>query len=187
MTRRHAVWLALAVSLGMHAWADAPLGRTASAGPGITAAQRQGYARDLIQSGDRAYKRHRYSKAERDYGNSAANQPSAHAYILYGDSHWRAVVQYNEKRPPNNAAGCQWGMRQLAGTMPRDVAQTYDRGFALARQTGDQAVLSAPWFTRAEEIARCLHALAPRLRAYPEGACIDPEPIRQCLGAPLLT
>jgi hypothetical protein len=146
-------------------------------------------ARRLNAEGDRAYKRQRYRAAFTAYANSYPNAPTAHAYIMAGDSHWRDVVQYQaqKSRPPaQEGRRCRLDNSHFAHDLAADVAQHQAVGLALAARDNDRRFLDSTLYRRARESTACLQAMAQHYAAEPPTSCIDLDRLRRCLGAPLI-
>jgi hypothetical protein len=61
-------------------------------------------AHHLNADGDKAYRRKDYPAAFTAYSNSYPNAPTAYAYIMAGDAHWRSVLQHQTQ----DAARGRW-------------------------------------------------------------------------------
>jgi len=145
-------------------------------------------ARGLNADGDRAYKKRNYKAAFRAYANSYPNYPNAHAYILTGDAHWRAVVHYHEseaRRLARDRLACV-DNNDFASHLALDVAQHHEVGLALAIRESDQRFMQSTLYRRARESASCLRSMAQHYETLAPSACVDMERLRDCLGAPLI-
>lgn len=147
-------------------------------------AQDRQAASALNEAGDRAYLRHDHVAAWQAYSNAYPNAPSAHAYVMSGDSHWRDVLSVQRaRRSATNA--CPLDNRYFARDLALDVAQHHEVGLALAAQSRDRRLLNSAWYRRADRSAACLRAMADDYRTRPTGDCVDLERLDGCLGPPL--
>lgn len=159
--------------------------------PQYTAADRHA-AKELNQEGDRAYRKGDYGTAFTAYMNSYPNFPNVHAYILTGDSNWRAALQFAQSNvsPSAKAAGgspaCPIGNKHFPHDLLMDVHVHHDVGLALAARANGGRLPTTPFLQRARESANCLRRLARLYEAKPQTACVDLVALQQCLGAPLL-
>ena len=145
-------------------------------------------AHRLNANGDRAYRKGNYSEADTYYENSYPNFPNARAYIMTGDSAWRAAVQFQESevlKPENRPPACAWDNSYFARDLMLDVAQHQEVGLALAKRENDRRLLRSELYRRARESATCLHDVAKFYEAQPKTACVDIVKMRNCLGSPL--
>lgn len=154
-----------------------------SSQPGPSAQDRQA-ASALNEAGDRAYRRHDHVAAWRAYSNAYPNAPSAHAYVMSGDSHWRDVLSV-QRAQRSAAKACPLDNRYFARDLALDVAQHHEVGLALAARSGDRRLLNSAWYRRADQSAACLRVLANDHRARPASDCVDLERLDACLGPPL--
>ncbi|HIV70717.1 MAG TPA: hypothetical protein H9903_07295 [Candidatus Aquabacterium excrementipullorum] len=142
-------------------------------------------ARRLERAGDSAYRRAAYAKAFTAYANAYPNAPTAYAYVMAGDAHWRAVLQAPVKVPAPTGAGpqvaCALDNRHFPRDLALDLAQHQQVGLALA-----EAPLRATWwYLRARRSTRCLQGLAQDAARQPPESCADLVRLRACLGPPL--
>lgn len=156
-----------------------------------TAADRRA-AKELNQEGDRAYRKGDYRTAYTAYSNSYPNFPTAHAYILAGDSHWRDALQFaqsNANRPmeaPGGPPTCAIGNQHFSHDLLLDIQQHHDVGLALGARANRGRLPTGQFLQRARESANCLRGLAGHYEAQPPTACVDSAALQKCLGAPLL-
>ncbi len=193
----------VAASLGLSAGdvAEANSSDTASTSPGMSpdtarivdtarsrrrksSAEDRQAAQRLIREGDRAYRQGAYGAAYTAYSNAYPNHPIAYAYVLSGDSRWRAILQVNA-RTNTEPHGCRLDNAHFAHDLSQDLAQHYRVGLALARQLADRSVASSLQ-RRAEASATCLQAVADDQERRPPAECVNLDSVRDCLGAPLL-
>jgi hypothetical protein len=150
-----------------------------------TTADRQA-AQRLNVAGDRAYRRHHYAAAFTAYSNSYPNAPTAHAYILAGDSHWRDVVQTRQLPSSRDAKPCSLDNRSFAHDLALDLAQNQAVGLRLAQIDKDRQFLNSTLYHRAHETTACLASIAQDYSAKPPDACVDLKQLQKCLGPPLI-
>ena len=146
-------------------------------------------ARRLNAMGTKSYKERQYGDAQTAFENSYPNFPNAYAYIMTGDSHWRAVVQFQEsegRKPENRPPACSMDNKYFAHDVTTDVAQHHEVGLALAQHENEQHFLKSTFYRRARESATCLQKVASFYEAQPPTACVDIAKLRRCLGAPLI-
>ena len=143
-------------------------------------------ARRLNADGDRAYRRKDYRAAFTAYANSYPNAPTAYAYIMAGDAHWRAVVQQARKAAAPAGQSCRLDNSHFAHDLASDLAQQEALGLTLAARDNDRRFLASKLYHRARESAACLHALVQRYEAEPAASCVDMQRLERCLGAPLI-
>ncbi len=148
-----------------------------------TAANRKA-ARSLVAEGDAAYRQGRYDDAHRFYDNASPNAPSAYAYLMTADSHWRASVSYGRKAAA--PAGCRLERRYFVDDLRLDLNQGYLLGLRLAQIEKGRPLVGSPLLARARDSANCLARLADELTSEPARACVDEASIAACLGEPLL-
>jgi hypothetical protein len=93
-------------------------------------------ARALIAQGNAAYRAGRFDEAHRDYDNAAANAPSAYAYIMTGDAHWRAALA-SARQPgaAGEASTCRLQRLHFVDDLRLDLNQQYLIGLRLAQTT----------------------------------------------------
>ncbi|HTJ30557.1 MAG TPA: hypothetical protein VL346_08660 [Acidobacteriaceae bacterium] len=150
-----------------------------------TPADRQA-AHRLNIAGDQAYRRHHYTAAFTAYSNSYPNAPTAHAYILAGDSHWRDVVQNRMLASSKDAKQCSLDSRSFAHDLALDLAQNQAVGLRLAEIDKDTQLLNSTFYHRARETEACLASIAQDYSAKPPDTCVDLKQLQKCLGPPLL-
>lgn len=157
-----------------------------------TVADRQAAFR-LNAQGDRAYRKRDYSAAFTAYANSYPNYPTAHAYILASDMHWRNVVTTHggkagvaSSAASGGTAACGMDNSHFGQDVTSDVSQHYEVGLALAEREHDQHFMHSTIYRRAQSAAVCLRALGRSYATQPKETCIDISKIGDCLGAPLL-
>jgi hypothetical protein len=146
-------------------------------------------ARKLNVDGDRHYKRHRYDAAFTAYANSYPNYPTAHAYLMAGDAHWRAVAAHHaslQGKAATDGTRCTLDNSHFAHDLSMDLAQHQDVGLALAVEDGDERFLASTLYRRSRQSAACLHSLAHDYESEPPSTCIDIAKLQSCLGAPLI-
>jgi len=146
-------------------------------------------AHKLNLEGDKAYRQGKFKAAFTAYSNSYPNAPNAYAYIMAGDSHWRAVAQEQTSKPGTSAAKsgtCQLDNQHFTHDLSMDVAQNQAVGLALATRDNDRKQISSKFFRRARESTACLNEMAEHYQVEPKSACVDLDRLRRCLGAPLI-
>ena len=153
--------------------------------PRLTAADLRA-ARNLTALGDRAYRRGNYGAAFTAYSNAYPNAPSAKAYIMTGDAHWRDAVRYDRqvRRAAPAASACRIDNSRFPRDLALDVAQHHRVGLVLGAQ--DRRFRRSELFRRASASANCLEALARSAAAAPPHSCADIARLAHCLGPPLL-
>ena len=139
----------------------------------------------LNKSADQLYKKKKYAKARTYYGNSSPNFPNTYAYLMSGDTHWRAVVQHHQTSTPD-LQGCHINNKHFTSDLEQNIRNHYERGLALAEKDNDRAMLQSDFYKRAYRSGVCLQALADFYRTRPKTDCIDLNKIKACLGEPLL-
>jgi hypothetical protein len=142
-------------------------------------------AQQLNLDGDRDYKNHRYNAAFMAYANSYPNNPNSYAYIMAGDSHWRAIVRYHE-RQTTSKGNCTLDNSHFVHDLAGDLAQHYEVGFALAQRDNDRTFSQSNLYARAHESSVCLKEMAQQYLDKPASDCVDVAQLRGCLGAPLV-
>lgn len=142
-------------------------------------------AASLNKSADQLYKKKKYAKARTYYWNSFPNFPNTYAYLMSGDTHWRAVVQYHQTSTPD-LQGCHINNKHFTSDLELDISNHYERGLALAEKDNDQAMLQSDFYKHAYRSGVCLQALADFYKTRPKTECIDIAKIAACLGEPLL-
>jgi hypothetical protein len=150
-----------------------------------TTAERKA-ARALVAEGDAAYRQGRYDAAHRFYDDASPNAPSAYAYLLTADSHWRASVAYGRQQPAAASAKCRLERRYFVDDLRLDLNQGYLLGLRLAQIETAHPLAGSPLLARAQASANCLARLADELAPAPPEACVDETRIAACLGEPLL-
>jgi|tagenome__1003787_1003787.scaffolds.fasta_scaffold20789256_1 hypothetical protein len=152
--------------------------------PTLTAANWDA-ARRMNTDGDREYRAHNYRNAWMAYANSYPNAPTAHAYIMTGDTHWRMTTDLAGPLA-GSTDPCPLRNAHFAHDLALDLAQHYAVGFALAAQENDRAVLESAMYSRARASADCLERLAKEYESKAASDCVDLSRLRSCLGQPLL-
>lgn len=184
MTENSKYWpAALAVLAG--AWLAAPHAAFAdtdrpSAAQRYTAADRRAAAA-LNTAGDRAYRAGEFGQALRSYMNAYPNFPNAHAYLMSGDTHWRAVL--SASRAAQDAAPPRCGLpnAHFASDVRRSLEQHFHPGLSMPQAASDSGLRE-----RAMRTAACLGELAKRHEALPASSCVEVDALSACLGAPWL-
>jgi hypothetical protein len=145
-------------------------------------------AQHLNAAGDRAYRRKDYPAAFAAYSNSYPNAPTAYAYIMAGDAHWRGALQHQTPKTGHaeGGAACRLDNRHFAHDLAMDVAQHQAVGLGLAERDNDHRFLDSALYRRARESTACLQDLAQHYESESPTACVDLARLRQCLGAPLI-
>jgi hypothetical protein len=164
---------------------EADAAAKASAAKHATAAQRKA-ARALVAEGDAAYRQGRYDDAHRFFDNASPNAPSAYAYLMTADSHWRASVAFGRKPSSTASAACRLQRRYFVDDLRLDLNQGYLLGLRLAQIEPGHPLVDSPFLARARNSATCLARLADELAPEPPETCVDEARIAACLGAPLL-
>jgi hypothetical protein len=158
------------------------------AAPRRTEADRQAAAR-LNRDADAAYLKGDYRAALSAYSNSYPNYPTAHAYILAGDAHWRAALQLARSRATPASASSPMACALSNEHFPRDllmgVQQHHDVGLALSARANGGRLPDDAFVQRARQSADCLRGLASRYESQPPTACVSLEALDACLGSPL--
>lgn len=155
------------------------------------AADRQA-AHRLNNQGDRAYRRGDYQSAFTAYANSYPNYPTAYAYIMAGDTHWRSVVRVHDisaaaaSSASSEPSGCLLTNAHFTHDLSNDLAQHYAVGLELAKRDQDRRLTKTAVYRRASEAAACLHVLGKAYAGAPAQSCVDVEKLKHCIGAPLL-
>lgn len=164
-----------------------------AASVGLTAEDHRAAMR-LNAQGDIAYKKHDYRSAFTAYSNSYPNYPNAYAYLMAGDSHWRALVKFHmesKSRPLKNSATqapetCRIPNTHFVNDTKSELARHYDFGITLAVNQKDQKLLDSRLYRRARETSECLHALANDYASKSPQTCVEVEKLQQCIGSPLI-
>lgn len=193
------VWLTVAIC-SAESTAQAPPPESANsrrilsfidqAAPRRTDADRQAADR-LNQEGDQAYMKGDYRAALSAYANSYPNYPTAHAYILAGDAHWRAVLKLARSRAtaPSSAASsavaCSMSNEHFPRDLLMDVQQHHDIGLALSARANGGQLPDDAFVQQAGRSADCLRSLASRYETQSASACVSLEALEACLGSPL--
>ncbi len=161
------------------------------AAPRRTDADRQAADR-LNREGDLAYMKGDYRAALSAYSNSYPNFPTARAYILAGDAHWRAALQLARSRAtvPSSAASsavaCSMSNEHFPRDLLMDVQQHHDVGLALSARANGGRLPDDTFVQQARRSADCLRDLASRYEPQPASACVSLQALDACLGSPLL-
>lgn len=140
----------------------------------------------LNGEGDRAYREGRFDKALKAYMNSYPNHPNAHAYLMAGDTYWRAVIAANQPTTSSKeTAACPLTNAYFAQDTGRSLDQYYRPGLALTDKapTSDKAL--AELSQRSRSAASCLAAVQAKYAALPKTACVDLRDVALCVGEPL--
>ena len=157
--------------------------------PKRTKADRQAADR-LRQEGDAAYLKGNYRAALSAYSNSYPNYPTAHAYILAGDAHWRAALHLARSRTTAASASSSTACAMSNEHFPRDllmgVQQHHDVGLALSARANSGRLPDDALVQRARQSADCLRGMASRYETQPPTACVSLDALDACLGSPLL-
>lgn len=136
-----------------------------------------------------AYLKGNYRAALSAYSNSYPNYPTAHAYILAGDAHWRAALQLARSRATPASASSPMACAPSNEHFPRDllmdVQQHHDVGLALAARANGGRLPGDGLVQRARQSADCLRGMASRYESQPPSACVSPDALDACLGSPL--
>ena len=140
-------------------------------------------AHALVVQGDAAYLAGRYDDARRFFDNAAPNTPSAYAFLMTADSHWRASVAYGRKQP--EPANCRLQRRYFVDDLRLDLNQDYLPGLRLAQIEPGHPLAGSALLARAKDSALCLARLADELEPQPAATCVDEARIATCLGGPL--
>lgn len=148
-------------------------------------------AESLNRDGERAYRKGNYDAAWRAFMNSYPNFPTAFAYIMTGDSHWRAALQFARKKAASLNAGsataprCAWSNEYFSHDLLMDLDQHHEVGLALAAKANGGTLPSDPFLRRAQVTATCFRSLGRRYATQPRSACVELDALAECLGAPL--
>jgi len=149
-------------------------------------------ADSLNRDGERAYRKGNYRAARTAFSNSYPNFPTAFAYIMTGDSHWRAALQIARSHAASSAMGtngsraCVMSNEHFPHDLLMDLDQHHEVGLALAAKANGGKLPSEPLVQRASAEAACLRNLGTRYETQPATACVDMDALAACLGAPLL-
>ena len=142
-------------------------------------------ARALVVEGDTAYREGRYDDSHRLFDNAAPNAPSAYAYLMTADSHWRASVAYGRKQPSVSPANCRLQRRYFVDDLRLDLNQGYLLGLRLAQIEPGHPLVGSAFLARAKDSAGCLARMADELEPEAPETCVDEARIAACLGEPL--
>ena len=142
-------------------------------------------ARALVVEGDTAYREGRYDDAHRFFDNATPNTPSAYAYLMTADSHWRASVAYGRKQPPASPANCRLQRRYFVDDLRLDLNQGYLLGLRLAQIEPGHPLVGSAFLGRAKDSADCLARMADELEPEPPETFVDEARIAACLGEAL--
>ncbi|WP_374568107.1 hypothetical protein [Ideonella sp.] len=146
----------------------------------------------LNRDGERAYRKRDYRAARTAFSNSYPNFPTAFAYIMTGDSHWRAALQIAKARvgssatASNESRACAMSNEHFSHDLLMDLDQHHDVGLALAAKVNGGTLPKEPLIQRAHAEAVCLRSLGTRYESQPATACVDMDSLAACLGVPLL-
>ena len=144
-------------------------------------------ARALIAQGNAAYRAGRFDEAHSDYDNAAANAPSAYAYIMTGDAHWRAALaSAQQPGATGEASTCRLQRLHFVDDLRLDLNQQYLIGLRLAQTTSLAPRPGPALRARAKASAACFTRLAQDYAPLPPQTCVDPARIARCLGMPLV-
>ena len=175
---------AMARSLASASQIEARAAAMATAARHASSAQRKA-ARALVAEGDTAYGEGRYDDAHRFFDNAAPNTPSAYAYLMTADSHWRASVAAGRMQPSASPAGCRLQRRYFVDDLRLDLNQGYLLGLRLAQIEPGHPLVGSAFLARAKDSADCLARMAGELEPEPAETCVDEARIAACLGEPL--
>lgn len=148
-------------------------------------------AESLSRDGERAYRKSDFSAAWSAFSNSYPNFPTPFAYVMTGDSHWRAVLQFARARAASSngqLAGrqtCGLSNERFTHNLLMDLDQHHEVGLALAAGANGGTLPSEPFLQRAQATASCLRSLGTRYATQPRTACVELAALADCLGAPL--
>jgi hypothetical protein len=156
----------------------------ATAARHASSAQRKA-ARALVVEGDTAYREGRYDDAHRFFDNATPNTPSAYAYLMTADSHWRASVAYGRKQPSAPPANCRLQRHYFVDDLRLDLNQGYLLGLRLAQIEPGHPLVGSAFLASAKDSANCLARMADELEPEPAETCVDEARIAACLGEPL--
>lgn len=140
----------------------------------------------LNAEGDSAYREGRFDKALKAYMNSYPNYPNAHAYLMAGDTYWRAVLAANARQMSSTSAGaCPLTNKFFAEDAQRSLDQYYRPGLSLAGREVKDATGPSVLRERSSKSAACLTTVQAKYAALPKTACVDLREVSACLGEPL--
>jgi hypothetical protein len=148
-------------------------------------------AESLNRDGERAYRKGDYDAARSAFSNSYPHFPTAFAYIMTGDSHWRAVLQFAKgtdapsRGDSVHAHACAISNEHFPDDMLMDLDQHHEVGLALAAKTNGAMRTSEPLLQRARSAATCLRNVAIRYQVQPPTVCVELGAIEACLGRPM--
>ena len=148
-------------------------------------AARRKAARTLVAEGDTAYRQGRYDDAHRFFDEAAPNSPSAYAYVMTADAHWRASVAYGRAQASASPANCRLQRRYFVDDLRLDLDQGFLLGLRLAQIEPGHPLAGSAFLARAKDSAHCLARMADQLEPEPAETCVDEAQIAQCLGEPL--
>jgi hypothetical protein len=148
-------------------------------------AARRKAARALVAEGDTAYREGRYDAAHRFFDDATPNTPSAYAYVMAADSHWRASVAYGREQSSASPSNCRLQRRYFVDDLRLDLNQGYLLGLRLAQIEPGHPLVGSALLARAKVSAHCLARMADELEPRPAETCIDEAQIARCLGEPL--
>ncbi len=143
-------------------------------------------ARELIAQADADYRAGRYDAAHGAYDNATANNPSAYAFIMTGDAHWRAALAFaRQPAAAGSGASCHLQREHFVDDLRLDLNQQTLVGLRLAQTARLPPLPGAALRARARSSAACLARLADEYEPLAPQTCIDDAKIARCLGAPL--
>lgn len=140
----------------------------------------------LNLEGDRAYQEGRFDKALKAYMNSYPNHANSHAYLMAGDTYWRAVLAANQT--PASSKGkdaCPLTNAYFAQDTGRSLEQHYRPGLTLIDKDPADVKGVNQLRDRSRAAATCLEAVQAKYAALPKSACVDLREVASCVGEPL--
>lgn len=140
----------------------------------------------LNDEGDRAYREGRFDRALKAYMNSYPNHANAHAYLMAGDTYWRAVLAANQPTAaPRETDACTLTNAYFPQDIGRSLDQYFRPGLALTDKEaiGDKGLLELR--QRSRSAASCLAAVQAKYAVLPRNACVDLRDVIACVGEPL--
>jgi hypothetical protein len=156
-----------------------------SGGPASSEEDRRAAAA-LNAEGDSAYREGRFDKALKAYMNSYPNYPTAHAYLMAGDTYWRAVLAANAwQMSSNSPEACTLTNKFFAEDAQRSLDQHYRPGLSLAGRAAKDEKGPSALRERSSKSAACLTTVQAKYAALPKTACVDLREVSSCLGEPL--
>ncbi|MBB3194980.1 tetratricopeptide repeat protein [Roseateles terrae] len=156
-------------------------------GDGLSASEEDRRAAAALNAeGDSAYRAGRFDKALKAYMNAYPNYPNAHAYLMAGDTYWRAVLAAHTPQSLSSAPdSCAITNKFFAEDAQRSLDQHYRPGLSLAAREVKDSKGPTTLRERSIKSAACLTTIQAKYAALPKTACVDLREVSACLGEPL--